>query len=139
MKRLLIQFALIFILLLTLVGLFSSKESQLVCHGTLDRSNESIGVDLNMRLTEYRWWVNLWNDSDGMLRVEIPGNNAETFLYLKRVEDQIQIWTVRDATTSGSYLLPSAKLSIAIKSGDFRGTCAPQMALASLQKILSIN
>jgi len=122
-----------------LVGLFSSKESQLVCHGTLDRSNESIGVDLNMRLTEYRWWVNLWNDSDGMLRVEIPGNNAETFLYLKRVEDQIQIWTVRDATTSGSYLLPSAKLSIAIKSGDFRGTCAPQMVLASLQKILSIN
>ena len=139
MKRLLIQFVLIFILLLTLVGLFSSKESQLVCHGTLDRSNESIGVDLNMRLTEYRWWVNLWNDSDGMLRVEIPGSNAETFLYLKRVEDQIQIWTVRDATTSGSYLLPSAKLSIAIKSGDFRGTCAPQMALASLQKILSIN
>jgi hypothetical protein len=108
-----------------LVDLFSSKESQLVCHGTLDRSNESIGVDLNMRLTEYRWWVNLWNDSDGMLRVEIPGNNAETFLYLKRVEDQIQIWTVRDATTSGSYLLPSAKLSIAIKSGDFRGACAP--------------
>lgn len=78
-----------------------------------------------MRLTEYRWWVNLWNDSDGMLRVEIPGNNAETFLYLKRVEDQIQIWTVRDATTSGSYLLPGAKLSIAIKSGDFRGACAP--------------
>ena len=125
MKRLLIQFVLIFILLLTLVGLFSSKESQLVCHGTLDRSNESIGVDLNMRLTEYRWWVNLWNDSDGMLRIEIPGNTAETFFYLKRVEDQIQISTVRDATTSGSYLLPSAKLFIAIKSGDFRGTCAP--------------
>jgi hypothetical protein len=78
-----------------------------------------------MRLTEYRWWVNLWNDSDGMLRVEIPGNNAESFFYLKRVKDQIQIWAERDATISGSYLLPSAKLFIAIKPGDFRGICSP--------------
>lgn len=125
MKRILIQFVLIFILLLTLVGLFSSKESQLVCHGTLDRGHESISATLNMRLTEYRWWVHLWNDSDGILKVQIPEKNAETFLYLKKLEDQIQIWSVKDAAISGSYSLPNARLSLAINAGDFRGACTP--------------
>ena len=123
MKRFFIRFIFIFIALLALVGIFSSTESQFECTGVMRGTRQATQSTLNLRLTQYRWWVKFWNDSDGMLKIEIQAGHPEWFLYLNRAGDQLMIARDIGATFSGHYSMGSKHLNLLTGSGEFSGEC----------------
>lgn len=123
MKKLFLQFVVIFILLLTLVGFFSATESQLECKGQYEKHDDSVEVSLLMRLTSYRWWVLLWNESDGILRVNTAGSSAEMFYYLKEQEGQIQISREIGKPISGQYAPQNGQIKLLTQGRNFSGLC----------------
>ncbi len=75
-----------------------------------------------MKLTEYRWWVHLWSDSDGMIQVEIPGKFLDSSTNIKEVGDQIQIFDYQKRM-KGYFSKLSKFISINTFSDFFDGTC----------------
>jgi hypothetical protein len=59
------------LLLIAFVANYSSAESGFECSGKLSSKEGSLPTTLYIKLEEYRWWVGLWSDSDGALRLEI--------------------------------------------------------------------
>jgi hypothetical protein len=111
------------LVLLTIVLLFSSTESRFECVGKLENNNKTTDVTLYMKLTKYRWWVNLWSDSDGYVNVEIPGKHLQYFQHLEVVGDQIQIWKEKGKLIGGYYSTLSEHIGLMTYFGNFDGKC----------------
>lgn len=109
--------------MLTLVGFFSSTESEFKCTGEFEKNNDLASASLSMRLTKYRWWVHLWNDSDGILKVTAPGLSAEMFYYLIEQDGEIQIWSEKGKPKSGQYSIEKRQINLYTFTGNFRGFC----------------
>ena len=82
MKKILIRFSILLMIVLIIVFLFSVKESKFECIGKLENNNLTSDVTLFMKLKEYRWWVHLWNESDGLVWIEVPGKYLDVFFHL---------------------------------------------------------
>jgi hypothetical protein len=123
MKKILIRFSILLMIVLIIVFLFSVKESKFECIGKLENNNLTSDVTLYMKLKEYRWWVHLWNESDGLVWIEVPGKYLDVFFHIQKVGDQIQIWKEKDKLIGGYYSVLSEHLGLFTELGKFSGKC----------------
>ena len=123
MKKILLKLLVIGLLLLSVVILLSSKETKFECIGKLESNNVTSDMTIYMKLKEYRWWVHLWSDSDGMVNVEVPGKYLDVFLYVQKVGDQIQIWKEKGKLIGGYYSTLSEHVGLLTYFGNFEGKC----------------
>jgi hypothetical protein len=75
---------------LVIVFLFSTKEASYQCEGEME--GKAAKDTLYFKLTEYRWWV-VWADNDGLLNIEVPSRAIIELFTIKRVGDQVQLFT----------------------------------------------
>lgn len=75
-----------------------------------------------LKLTEYRWWVKLWSDSDGMIWVEIPGKDFISSTNLDKDSNQIRIFS-GDKQLMGIFSPLSNFLSIKTFDDFYDGQC----------------
>jgi hypothetical protein len=123
MKKILLKISFLGVVLFSIVLLFSTSESKYECVGKLEKDNKSSDVVLYMKLKEYRWWVHLWNDSDGIVNVEVPGKYLDVFFHLQKIGDQIQIWKEKGKLIGGYYSTLSQHISLLTDFGNFEGKC----------------
>jgi len=123
MKKIFYKLSALSILLLTIIFFFSTKEFRYECNGRLESNNIASQKILYFKLVEYRWWVHLWNDSDGIVNAEIPGKNLEYFSELKEVGDQIQIYKRKGSLIGGYYSKLSNHIGLDGDFGNFEGKC----------------
>lgn len=66
------------------VANFSSVKTYLECKGNYSSNGQITQTKLFVSIDEYRWWVGLWSNSDGNMRVEIEEID---FLYYSYLDD----------------------------------------------------
>ena len=116
------------ILLYLFVVNFSAVQSRFECSGEiLLKGGEGATEPLTIyiRLEEYRWWVQLWGDSDGNLWVEIPNENFLSFNHLSEIGDQLQIFDGygEEMELHGYFSKLSKFVSLKTPGGIFDGPC----------------
>jgi hypothetical protein len=111
-------------LLLIVLGTFSEVESRFQCSGEMSSPGSSRSITAYMRLIEYRWWVGLWNDSDGLLWVEIPNTTLDSF-QIAEMGEQFHISEIREGQPrlKGNFSRLSRTLALDTSAGFFDGTC----------------
>ena len=100
----------------------SAVEMKYECSGTVVNEQDSESTNLLIKLLHYRFWVNLWANSDASVNVEIPEKWAHFYSNIKEVEDKFQILN-NMGTVQGSFLTSSKTLSLQTPYGLYKGTC----------------
>jgi len=112
------------VILFFFVARFSAVESSFRCSGEISNSGTVQPATVYMKLTEYRWWVNLWGDSAGSLHLEIPKTSVESFGHIEEIGDLLTIYeTYPQKTLKGNFSKLSKTLSIQTSRGFFDGAC----------------
>lgn len=101
---------------------FSAVETRFQCSGEISSHGKSRQATIYMKLHEYRWWVGLWNDSDGSVWLEAPNSSLEYFERVVEVGDQLQIYDYQK-NPKGHFSSLSKTLAIATSIWSFDGTC----------------
>lgn len=116
------------VLLHLIVANFSAIESRYECEGQIASSSVPEPLKIYVKLQEYRWWVDLWSDSDGSMFIEVPNQSLEYVSHIKRVGDQLQLFESRSPGTlslKGNFSTLSQAMAIrVIDVGFFDGTCS---------------
>jgi len=107
--------------IIVLVFTSSIAESRFECAGTLSSKDGSLPETVYFKLDEYRWWVGLWSDSDGDLRLEVPNRSVEYYDRVTEVGDQLQIFD--DQKLHGNFSTLSRALALNTPVGFFDGVC----------------
>ena len=110
------------ILLYAFVVNFSAVESRFQCSGEISQKGVTKPSTAFVKLTQYRWWVGLWSDSDAALWLEIPNETVEYFEHVARAGDQLQIFG-RQKDLKGQFSILSKTLALSTPLGFFDGTC----------------
>jgi len=110
---------LLLVALLVIVISCSGKASAYKCTGKLAEGDES--MELHILVTEYRWWVGLWSDSDGAVYLELPNAMVQYYSKVEEVGPQLQIRDGDDL--SGNFSTLSKTLAIKTYVGFFDGSC----------------
>lgn len=103
---------------LVMVFVFSTKEASYQCQGHME--GKGAKDTLYFKLTEYRWWV-LWADNDGLLNIEVPSRAIIELFIIKRVGDQVQLFTF-DNNLRGYFSILSNHIAVFLDPA-FEGTC----------------
>ena len=114
----------LFLGLSIIVSKFSETVTIYDCTGTYTLHEVSLPQVFSLRLHDYRWWVGLWSDTDGMAWVEMP--NSGPWLYLDGEESSIA-WYFRDSTYFGSFSTISRTARFSSVRGALEGSCVPQV------------
>ena len=115
-------------LLLIVIGLFlfaanfSSVTSNYECPGVITNGENAAPKTIYIVLKEYRWWVGLWSDSDGNLKLEIPNEHLDYYSHVVEVGNQLQIY-YRPSEMKGHFSTLSKTLALKIPYGFFDGKC----------------
>ena len=113
-----------FIILFLIVANFSTTESSLQCSGEMSDKGTIQPMTVYIKLSEYRWWVGLWSDSDASLNLEIPNMWVGYFGKVEEVGDQLQIYeTYPQKILKGNFSELSKTLAIETPFGFFDGVC----------------
>lgn len=104
---------------------FSAVETIYACKGTVTEADDKNKGEAYIRLSEYRFWVALWNKSDGDLWVEVPGRTVGWFSHLKKSGDIYAISESSNNGFAGDFSSLSRSLSLRV-SGNlfFEGSCS---------------
>jgi hypothetical protein len=107
--------------LLFVVINFSAVETRYECPGRFgNREPETVYFVLE----RYRWWVGLWGDSDGNLRLEVPNQWLGYYAHVTEVGDQLQIRLDRqDDEIAGQFSTLSKAFVLRTHLGPFDGVC----------------
>ena len=110
------------VVLFLFVSNFSSVTSKFECAGKMSFGENSEPKTIYIVLEEYRWWVGLWSDSDGNVKLEIPN---ETFKFYQHVVEVGNLRQIYDSPTEmkGSFSTLSKTLSLKTPFGFFDGKC----------------
>lgn len=100
----------------------SAVETRYKCSGTVVSKQGSASTNLLIKLLHYRFWVNLWANSDASMNVEIPNKWVHFYSNIKEVEDQFQILN-NTGSVQGSFLTSTKTLALQTPYGYFNGTC----------------
>ena len=120
--KFLFLFALTAILLFAFVAIFSSKSSSYECVGEMTNGDNLSPSTIYIQLEEYRWWVGLWSDSDGNLKLEIPRRFNEFYEHIVDIDIQLQIYS-KPQEMKGYFSPLSKVLSVKTTLGFFDGKC----------------
>jgi hypothetical protein len=96
---------------------YSIAETSFQCNGEISGESSTIFI----KLGEYRWWVHLWSNSDGDLKLEIPNRYYDYYSPLTEIGDQLQIWDREKQR--GNFSKLSNALTLDTATGVFKGTC----------------
>ena len=119
----------IFVLLILILGLiyyilanYSSVESKYSCIGKITKNGEVISSNesLFFLMNKYRWWVHLWADEDGDLRVELPLKQSDFYTF-KSLGELYQLSSNKEF--KGMYSTLSNTLSLNLQQGIYDGLC----------------
>ena len=116
------------ILLLIVVGLFlfvvnfSSVASNYECAGEISSGESKTSKTIYIVLEEYRWWVGLWGDSDGNVKLEIPNEHLGYYGHVVEAGNQLQIYDPPNAM-KGHFSTLSKTLALKTPYGFFDGKC----------------
>ena len=114
------------LLLFVLVANFSAVESRFQCPGMISSTDGPRPVTVYLKLSEYRWWVGLWSESDAALHIEIPNTYVDYFGNVRRVGDQYQLFDsenrIKGNFSTRSKIL-AINLPLKLKTDFFDGTC----------------
>jgi len=104
---------------------FSERRIVLTCKGETTIAEQSEPDTLYAALNEYRWWVGLWSDSDGSLRVESSDGMLLYYDYLKGSYPIVRIFYGDSGKLEfkGSYSKLSNSLTLVMGGAVFDGTC----------------
>ncbi len=106
---------------------FSAVETIYACKGTIAEADEKKKGEVYMRLKEYRFWVGLWNKSDGDLWVEVPSSTVGYFAHLRKTGDLFTISESPEKPFAGDFSSLSRTLSLRVTSYlSFEGSCSPR-------------
>jgi hypothetical protein len=114
------------LLLFLFVANFSTVESRFQCPGEISSTDGSRPVTVYLKLEEYRWWVDLWSESDAAIHVEIPNTYIDYFGNVKKVGDQYQIFDSAQRIKGNFSLLSKVlaiNLPLKLQTDFFDGTC----------------
>ena len=114
--------ALAVVLLYFFVVNYSSVETSFECPGGFTNSNLTEPATIFFRLEEYRWWVGLWSESDGNLRLDVPNERVDYYAQLVEVGDQIQIYDI-GGDIAGNFSTLSKTFALSTYRGFFDGVC----------------
>lgn len=116
---------LVIILLLAFVIKFSSANTQYECEGhrTFAITGTVEPTKLFLKLEEYRFWVNLWSNSDAALHVEIPNVGFFYFHKLTKEGELLKIYGNSGSEISGHFSNLSKNLALNLGSTFFEGSC----------------
>jgi hypothetical protein len=112
---------------------FSATESAFRCEGEITAQSQKKSATFFMTLTDYRWWVKLWSNSDGMLLIEAPkeGLPYQPYLGTQKVGNGARhIYENSDEAGGvkgqrGAYYKRSNYLTLDTPRGLFEGDCVP--------------
>lgn len=116
--------ALLFIVigLFLFVANFSSAASNYECPGEISTGENKAPKTIYIVLEEYRWWVGLWSDSDGNLKLEIPNEHLDYYSHVVEVGNQLQIYDPPNEM-KGHFSTLSKTLALKTPYGFFDGKC----------------
>jgi len=101
---------------------FSVKLSNFECTGKILSSENTEPITVYIILEEYRWWVGLWSDSDGNVKLEIPNKTVDYYSHVIKVGSQLQIYN-KPSEMKGNFSMLSKVLSLKTPIGFFDGKC----------------
>lgn len=105
---------------------FSSSESRWECLGKLTIIRNPEPATAFMKLEDYRWWVGLWSDSDGMAWIEIPGVANDVYTDVRWNGHNLLLKSGLYEGFGGNFSTLSNALSLQFPGGVFDGLCKPQ-------------
>ncbi len=103
---------------------FSEITQDLVCEGEVTRQGDLVQSDTAyVELTEYRWWVGLWSDSDGMVAAQFDQVQAMflTFHMLKIGDGNLALfsfWKDDGRDMTGGYRAANSEIILRIHGDD---------------------
>jgi len=115
-------------LLLAVIGLFlfvanfSSVASSYECKGEVAVGGSKVAKTVYIVHEEYRWWVGLWGDSAGNIKLEIPNEYAGYYGHIVEVGSQRQIYDSPNEL-KGNFSTLSKVLALQTPYGFFDGKC----------------
>lgn len=104
------------------VSNFSIVASSYECIGEIVSGEKQEPVTVYIALERYRWWVGLWNDSDGNMQLEIPNEDIDYYHHTVEVRSQIQIYGEPNEM-KGYFSTLSKTLALKTSGGFFDGKC----------------
>lgn len=118
------------IFLLVAVGLFlfvvayASEFRDYACKGQLSSEKGVEAKTITMTLQKYRDWVRLFSDSDGTMKIEIPGGYTYEYDNIKNVDFFLQIYeTNASGTVAGQISFRNHAMHLNTPIGVFEGIC----------------
>lgn len=110
------------VVLFIIVLLFPAKEEKYRCASSGSGSKTEIPI-MFVKLIQYRWWVELWSDSDGAVNIEVPNTEYGYFDKVVKSGDQLIISNSSDVTLGGVFSTFSKSLLLNTRVGQFKGLC----------------
>jgi hypothetical protein len=110
----------IFFLLILAVVFFSENIRKYECTGSFQKNTNNTKIFL--KHSSYRWWVDFWSNSKGIMWIEIPGKDIIVSTDLKEVGHQIQLWTYNKEIL-GQFSTLSKFISVRTPTDFFDGIC----------------
>lgn len=111
---------LIIIIIFVIIGKFSAIETKYECIGSFSKNSKVNQMTIYMKLQRYRWWVDLWSDSDGSIWIEGGPSTCEYFEKLKKIGDLYQIFDLKNKER-GTFSILSNSLYLEFPGGTFTG------------------
>jgi hypothetical protein len=110
------------VLLFVIASKFSSVKSKYECNGILTSGGESNQKTVYIIHEKYRWWVDLWSNSKGNLKLEIPNIAFRYYGHIQKIGYNYMIYYQPNELV-GSFSSLSKTLSIDTQFGFFDGKC----------------
>lgn len=102
---------------------FSSVTSNYECKGEISYDESKLPKTIYIVTEEFRWWVGLWSDSDGNLKLEIPNEHVNYYSHMVKVGNQLQIYDPPNEM-KGNFSTLSKALTLKTTYGYFDGKCS---------------
>ncbi len=97
---------------------FSGKQTAYFCQGRFDKMGPQV---LYLKVTEYRFWVHLWNKFDGDIKIEIPNKHYDYISEVTEVGDLLQM--TRNGQVAGQLSKLSGALVLHTYGDFYDGNC----------------
>ena len=120
----------IFVFVILILGLiyytlanYSSVESKYSCVGKITKGNEVLSSNepLFFLMNKYRWWVHIWGEDDGDIRIELPLKQTQ-FYTLKSLGELYKLNSHKEF--KGMFSTLSNTLSLNLSEGVYDGKCS---------------
>ena len=110
---------------LIVLAYFSAVEKKYKCVGKFAKDGRSTDATVYIELSQYRWWVGLWSDSDGDMVVEAPSVGwGYVYWLLKENGNRIRIHETFPEKYIGDFYTFSGSLTLVTDyAGTFKGEC----------------